>query len=81
MKLTKSKLKQIIKEELYVIMGGMDHEENFVSRRGFGQGSPADPQGFSMKRDVYLEENEDTKESCEAHGGKWDEASGCEEYS
>ena len=30
MKLTKTKLKQIIKEELQLVMGGIDHEENFI---------------------------------------------------
>ena len=45
MKLTKSRLKQIIKEEISLFL-----------ERGFGEGESADPQGFSMKRDTYLEE-------------------------
>ena len=32
MRLTKTKLKQIINEELCVIMGAMDHEENFAKK-------------------------------------------------
>ncbi len=38
MKLTKSKLKQLIKEEIYVIMGAIDHEENFVKKLEEGHG-------------------------------------------
>jgi len=51
MKLTKSKLKQIIKEELEKL-------EKALSERGFGEGEPAKDE-FSKKREVYLEEEED----------------------
>mgnify|MGYP005835589725 CR=1 FL=1 len=51
MKLTKYKLKQLIREELQIIL-----------ERGFGEGEPADPQGFSAKRDVCLEEEEELEE-------------------
>ena len=44
MKLTKSHLKQLIKEEV---------------RKGFGQGVPA-KDNFSRKREIYLEAEEDT---------------------
>ena len=48
MKLTKSQLKQIIKEEL----------EKALSERGFGEGEPAKDE-LSKKREVYLEEDEE----------------------
>ena len=46
-------------------MNGVDHEENFMFERGFGEGNPADPQGFSAKRDVYLEEETPTADEPE----------------
>ena len=58
MKLTKSKLKQIIKEELQLVMGGMDHEENFIKalEEGFGEGTP--PQGeFYKKQEIVAEDS------------------------
>ena len=48
MKITKSQLKQIIKEEL----------EKVLSERGFGEGEPAKDE-LSKKREVYLEEDAD----------------------
>jgi hypothetical protein len=47
MKLTKSQLKQIIKEEL----------EKALSERGFGEGEPAKDE-LSKKREVYLEDED-----------------------
>tara|TARA_Y100000310_G_C20649150_1_gene798385 strand:+ start:969 stop:1292 length:324 start_codon:yes stop_codon:yes gene_type:complete len=48
MKITKSQLKQIIKEEL----------EEVLNERGFGEGEPAKDE-LSKKRVVYLEEDEE----------------------
>ena len=48
MEITKSQLKQIIKEEL----------EKVLSERGFGEGEPAKDE-LSKKRKVYLEEDAD----------------------
>ena len=47
MKLTKSQLKQIIKEEF----------EKALSERGFGEGEPAKDE-LSKKREVYLEDED-----------------------
>ena len=55
MKISRDRLKQIILEELRL----------FEKARGFGEGEGADPQGFSAKRDVYLEEETPTAEEPE----------------
>ena len=48
MKITKTRLKEIIKEEL----------EAILSERGFGEGEPADDE-LSKKREIYFEEEEE----------------------
>ena len=61
MKLTKSQLKQIIKEELGKIL----------SERGFGEGDPAKDE-LSKKREVYLEdEEEELDEAYSEKQTKW----------
>jgi len=57
MKITKSQLKQIIKEEL----------EKALNERGFGEGEPA-KDGWSKKRQIQLEDDAHPGQSCdEAH--------------
>jgi len=68
MKLTKSQLKQVIKEELALVL-----------EKGFGQGTP--PSGeFYKKQEIVLEEEDDTllqEESCvECFVRKWRENGG-----
>jgi len=59
MKITKSRLEQIVKEEL----------ENILSERGFGEGEPAKDE-LSKKRVVYLEEEGEVEEGKKKDGRK-----------
>ena len=64
MKLTKSKLKQIIKEELQLVMGGIDHEENFIKAlqedslgTGIADAAAKEQEGISDR--AIMEEDDD----------------------
>ena len=64
MKLTKSKLKQIIKEELQLVMGGIDHEENFIKAlqedslgTGISDAAAKEQEGISDR--AIMEEDDD----------------------
>ena len=56
MKLTKSKLEQIIREEIAKALG-----EKKRKKRGFGEGTPPDNE-WGKKRVISLEEEEDFEE-------------------
>ena len=77
MKLTKEHLKQLIKEQVYLIMGVTDHEENFIKNleeAGLGEGAP--PEGEFYEKQV-IEEEEDENNPwaiCTASVGREDKA-------
>ena len=76
MKLTKEHLKQLIKEQVYLIMGGTDHEENFIKsleETGFGEGNA--PEGELYEKQVIEEEDENNPWAiCTAEVGREDKA-------
>lgn len=67
MKITKEQLKQIIKEELQLVMGGIDHEENFIKAlqedslgTGIADAAAKEQEGISDR--AFMQEEDELEE-------------------